>query len=83
MEAIFRSVYNAATWTLPQLNDQIEVRAGDTKHCDSLMEGCSQWNCKKTEWISALSVQFKMIIGYVQKYASQNQSPKTFSVVNL
>lgn len=40
-EAIFRSVYNAATWTLPQLNDQMEVRAGDSKHCDSLMEGCT------------------------------------------
>lgn len=24
-EAIFRSVYSATTWTLPQLNDQMEV----------------------------------------------------------
>ena len=39
-EDIFRSVYSAATRTLPQLNDQMEVRKGwgGTKRSDSLIE---------------------------------------------
>lgn len=45
-EDIFRSVYSAMTRTLPQLNDQVEVRKGwllgeggeDTKLCNSLIE---------------------------------------------
>ena len=47
-EDIFRSVYSAMTWTLPQLNDQMEERKGwrgGTIHCGSL--GDTQRDCKK------------------------------------
>lgn len=78
-EDIFRSVYSAMTRTLPQLNDQVEVKKGkwllvggrgggeDTKLCKSLVGRLLHLAglCKILEWMNALSAWLKLTIIYV------------------
>lgn len=69
-EDIFRSVYGATTRTLPQLNDQTEERKGSwsgtlNTATLSLRDYCTYWDCETFEWMSALSVQFRLIISYI------------------